>query len=103
MPPRAFEPASVTTFRRHAFSMCDDLYKQIFIKSVKEFDECDHTRSKRDLLEKFVDGTVTNVANLNDSPIVKGNKAGRDEAVKLFYENFNPAKAFHEDAPSLLR
>ena len=103
LPPKAFEPASVTTFRRQAFSMCDDLYKQIFIKSVKEFDECDHTRSKRDLLEKFVDGTVTVVTNLIDSFIVKDNKAGRDDAVKLFYENFNPAKAFHEDAPSLLR
>ena len=101
-PYKPFETAATTYFREHTFDLCDKSYKEILLESVKEFDNCDFTRSKRDLLEKIIDGTIYVASNLIDSYVVSNKKETRDGAVEEFYSKFDLARTFHEDTPGYL-
>jgi len=99
---KIFEPADVTHFPEHAFHRCDEAYKSILLNSIKEFDNCDFTRSKRDIVDKLIDGTINVVSNSIDWVIMKDVEESRDEAVREFYDKVDLTKLFHQDTPSYL-
>jgi len=101
-PEAMFERATISAFRQETFDICDQNYKEVFMKAVQDFDNCDHSRSKRDLVDKIVDVSLYVVSNLIDTFNVKTKNPNRDQAVKEFYENFDLFKLHHKDAPEYL-